>query len=231
MIDLRTLAGGFLAVVLSAYSLGAQGHGQYRDFQLGADLASVATLSGVAASEAKVIHARPAVMKELSWRPSYWISGSSKPQTDPVQQIIFSFYNDQLFRLIVEYDRQRTDGLTDGDMIQAISAVYGPQSTAKPRTATAAVPQIEAESGKSLASWGDSEYSVVLYRSAYVSAFRLVVTSPRLDALARTAAAQAVHLDTREAPQRELARQQKEKEDDRAAREKAREANKALFRP
>jgi len=231
MIDLRTLAAGVFGIVLSGYSVGAQGHAQYRDFRLGGDLASVATLAGVAASDAKVIHERPAVMKELSWRPSYWISGSSKPQTDPVQQIIFSFYNDQLFRLVIEYDRRRTDGMTDGDMIQAISVAYGPQMTAKLGTTTAAVSQIEAESGTPLARWGDSEYSVVLYRSAYVSAFRLVVTSPKLDALARTAAAQALRLDTREAPQRELARQQKEKEDARAAQEKAREANKALFRP
>jgi hypothetical protein len=232
MIDLRTLtATGVFGVVLSAYGLGAQGHAQYRDFQLGSDLASVATLSGVVASEAKVIHERPAVMKDLSWRPSYWISGSSKPQTDPVQQIIFSFYNDQLFRLVIDYDRQRTDGMTDGDMIQAISVAYGQQRTAKPRTTTAAVSPIETESGTPVGWWGDSDYSVVLYRSAYASAFRLLVTSPRLDALARTAAAQALRLDTREAPQRELARQQKEKEDARAAQEKAREANKALFRP
>ena len=45
------------------------------------------------------------------------------------------------------------------------------------------------------------------------------------------AAAQALRLDTREAPQRELARQQKKKEDGRAAQEKAREANKALCLP
>ena len=178
MID-RTLATGVFGAVLSAYGLGAQGHAQYRDFQLGSDLASVATLSGAVASEAKVVHERPAVMKELSWRPSYWISGSSKPQTDPVQQIIFSFYNDQLFRLVIDYDRQRTDGMTDGDMIQAISVAYGQQRTAKPRTTTAAVSPIETESGTPVAWWGDSDYSVVLYRAAYASAFRLVVTSPQ----------------------------------------------------
>ena len=54
------------------------------------------------------------------------MSGSTAPQNDPVQQIVFSFYNDQLFKLVVNYDRQRTDGLTDADMIEALSSWYGP---------------------------------------------------------------------------------------------------------
>jgi hypothetical protein len=54
---------------------------------------------------------------------------------------------------------------------------------------------------------------------------------PRLDALARTADAQALKLDAREAPQREAARQKKEADNARTSQEKARAANKAAFRP
>ena len=57
------------------------------------------------------------------------------------------------------------------------------------------------------------------------------MTSPRLDALARTADAQAIRLDELEAPRREIARQKKETEDARASQDKARLANKAAFRP
>jgi len=57
------------------------------------------------------------------------------------------------------------------------------------------------------------------------------VTSPRLDALARSAETEAARLDERDAPKRELARQKKDADDKRAAQEKARFANKALFRP
>jgi hypothetical protein len=71
----------------------------------------------------------------------------------------------------------------------------------------------------------------VLYRFTYSSEFRVVVTSPRLEALARAADAQAVLLNEREAPQREIARQKKEVEDTRVSEEKARAANKAAFRP
>ena len=64
-----------------------------------------------------------------------------------------------------------------------------------------------------------------------MSGFRMIVSSPRLEAVARMANAEAVRLDEREAPQREIARQKKEVDDTRVSREKARLANNAAFRP
>jgi hypothetical protein len=57
------------------------------------------------------------------------------------------------------------------------------------------------------------------------------VTEPALDTLARKAAIQATRLDEQDAPRREIARQKKERDDGRAAAEKARVANKESFRP
>jgi len=91
--------------------------------------------------------------------------------------------------------------------------------------------RVEEESGTPVARWGDADYSVVLFRSSYRAGLRIIVSSPRLEALARTADAEAVRLDEREAPERELARQKKETEDARASEEKARLANKPAFRP
>ena len=91
--------------------------------------------------------------------------------------------------------------------------------------------QVEEESGTPVARWGNADYSVVLYRSSYASGFRIIVISPQLEALARTADAQALRLDEREAPQREIARRKKETDDTRASQERARIANKAAFRP
>jgi hypothetical protein len=59
----------------------------------------------------------------------------------------------------------------------------------------------------------------------------MVVTSVRLSALARTAEAEALRLDEREAPQRERARLKKEAEDARTSKEKSRLENKAAFKP
>jgi hypothetical protein len=230
MITVRSLGIASLGFVLSTQLLYGQSAYHYREFQLGGDLASVSALAGVAVSEAKVIHQRPAVMQELQWRPAYSGTGATAPAPDPVQQIVFSFYNDQLFRLVIDYDHNRTEGMTDADMIEAISSVYGAISKAPPKSRVASS-QVAQESGALVARWGDADYSVVLYRSSYASSFRMIVTSLRLDGLARTAEARALRLDELDAPKREIARQKKEADDSRAAQEKARFANKAAFRP
>ena len=82
-----------------------------------------------------------------------------------------------------------------------------------------------------IAIWGDKESSVTLLRVAYPVSFRLVVAFTRLDNLARTASAEAVRLDAKEAPQREIARQKKESDEALAALKKAKTENKAVFRP
>jgi hypothetical protein len=76
---------------------------RYRNFELGSDLVSVSSQAGIASSEAKLIHQRPAVLQDLAWKPTPWVHGSNAPATDPVEQIVFSFYNDQLFRVVVDY--------------------------------------------------------------------------------------------------------------------------------
>ena len=120
--------------------------------------------------------------------------------------------------------------MTDADMIEAISSAYGSVST-MPQKSRVASSQVADESGTRLARWGDADYTVVLYRSSYASEFRMIVTSLRLDALARSAEAKAVRLDERDAPRREIARLKKEADETRTAQEKARLANKAGFRP
>jgi hypothetical protein len=229
-IGARALVIGGLGFVLAAPPLHSQGRSRYRDFQLGGNLGSISALTGVAVSSARTIHLRPAIMQELQWQRPYSMTATTLEQTEPVKQIVFSFYNDQLSKMVVDYDQDRTAGMTAADLIDAISAEYGPRSKPAPRTTRGAASQVEEESGTSLARWAGADYSVVLYRS-YSSNFRIIVASPRLEALARTADVEAVRLDDREAPRREIARQKKETENLRATQEKARLANKAAFRP
>jgi len=229
--NVRTLAICALGVGLLTRGLDAQGLAQYRNFELKSDLAAISKLTGVASSEAKTIHTRPAMLQDLEFRPSRWIPDSTAASTDPVDQMVFSFYNDQLFRIIVDYGHERTEGMTDADMIAAISAVYGTPVARAPGTVRAAS-RIETESGTPLARWGGADHAVTLYRtSSYREAFRLIVTERALDDLARKATLQAARLDDQEAPQREIARQKKERDDGRAAAEKARTVNKRVFRP
>jgi hypothetical protein len=230
MISIRNLGVSVLGVVLSTYAVNGQAGANYREFRFGSDVASVSALTGVSASQAKTLHERPAMLQELQWRRGYRAPGPGP--ADSVREFVFSFYNDQLFRLVIDYDHDRTAGMTDTDMIDAISTIYG--STLKPLLGTGGAQGSEGEddSGTRIARWGDAEYSAVLYRSSfYTSRFRMIVTDVRLHALARTAEVRALQLDEREAPQREIARQKKEADETRAAEEKSRAANKAVFKP
>lgn len=215
------------ALILSA-QLSGQDRMRYREFELGANLASIARLTGVAPSEARLVHQRPSVMTELEWRPRYFSRGVS-PQTDPVDVMVFSFYDDQLFKVVVDYDRRRTEGLTAADLIDAIAVTYGPPS--KPLAKASRAAQVDRVADVPLATWGDSEYSVTLLRVVYPETYKLIVASTGLETLARAAATEAVRLDTREAPQREIVRKQKEIDDALAAEQKMKTENKAVFRP
>ena len=89
-----------LGLVVSTHAL--QGQDRFRYLQLGSDLPTVSALTRVAVSQAKTIHLRPALMQELRWNRGYSVSDATA-QPDPVQQIVFSFYNDQLTKLVVDY--------------------------------------------------------------------------------------------------------------------------------
>jgi hypothetical protein len=225
----RALATVIVGVMAAAVMSGQDG-GRYREYRLGADLSTVSALAHIEAADAKVIHLRPALMQEVEWQRGYSAAASAVPP-DTVRRIVFSFYNDQLSRLVVDYDRDRTLGMTDADMVEGLATVYGPapKQTVRP-AAGRVVSRIEQESGARVAGWGDGDYSVVLYRS-YDAGFRVIVSSTRLESLARAADARAIELDVRDAPRLEMARQKEEAEATRVAQAKARETNKGAFRP
>ena len=202
---------------------------RYREFQFGMNLLAVAKQADVKPSEARVIHQRPAVIQELEWRPSRSIGSS--PQGDPVKEVLFSFYNGELFRMVVNYDQQKTEGLTDEDMIEAISAKYGTATRRDAKIILFSSLQVYNDSEKVIARWEDSQYSFNLFRSSYQPTFGILVLSKRLDALAGAAIVEAIRLDEQEAPQREIERQKKQAEEDHAAQEQARLVNKPSFRP
>ena len=115
------------SLILAAYPVDAQDRLRYREFQLGSDVASIVKLIGTAPADIKIIHQRPAVMQNLEWRPRYF-SRSASAQTDPVDLVLLRFVDDQLFKVVVDYARDRTEGMTEGDMVEAIAATYGPAS-------------------------------------------------------------------------------------------------------
>lgn len=227
MNSFRILAVPLSLAMLASPMLYAGDLSRYRGFQLGTDLPTVAGVAQMNVSSAKVIFERPALIQELTWRPQPL---GPSAQVEAVKDGVLSFYNGALYRIVITYDRYRTEGLTADDVVAALSATYG---TPDRTPAEIILPSVLGGDGqlKVLARWEDAEYSLNLVRFAYPPDFTLVVLSKRLDTLARTAATEAARLDAQEAPQREIELQKKLDEENRAQQERSRQANKPGFRP
>jgi hypothetical protein len=229
MIITRSFVISIFLAALSMPLLYAQDLSSYRGFRLGMNLPEVAKQADVKPAGAKVIYQRPAVIQELKWRTHS--SYSSSGQGDPVQEVLFSFYNGELYRIVVIYDQQRTEGLTDEDLIEGISAKYGTPTTPVAKIISSPPAQVYSDSEKVIARWEDSQSSINLFRFSYGSAPGMLVFSKRLDALAQVAIVEAIRLNEQEAPQREIDRQKQQDDEKRAADQKVRPVNKANFRP
>src|SRR5882724_3397978 len=124
MKNMRSLILCFVALLLTVPLLRAQDLSKYRHFTLGMNLARVLERTDQKMADVKVIHGRPALVQELNW----WLPNvpRTSSQSDTVEQILFSFYNGELYKISVTYDRTSTEGLTGEDMVKSISAKYGP---------------------------------------------------------------------------------------------------------
>jgi hypothetical protein len=227
---LAPLAVVAVAGFLNTYPTAAEDQFQYREYALRSSLAAVAHTSGANAADAKTLHERPAKIQELGWRAPY--SASDAVGVDPVRDILLAFYDDQLYRVVVTYERTRIEGLTDADLIESLSTVYGAPLLATRKAAGAASSGVDVPPDMILvARWEKGDSSVMLIRAMFSPGLQLILTSHALNARARLAIAQAVRLDEREAPQRELDNRKRDAAALATAQSKARVQNKAAFRP
>ncbi len=214
----------FVVLLLLAPLLRAQDLSKYRHFTLGMSLTRVLERTEQKMADVKVIHGRPALIQELTWWPPN-LPGTSF-RSDTVEQILFSFYNGELYRISATYDRRAIEGLTAEDVVQSITAKYGAPKRLATEINFLSQDQYDLKE-KVVASWEDSQYSFNLVRSSYSDGYGLVMFSKQLNAEAELAIAEAVKLEKDEIPQVEAARQKKETDDLEAARQK----NRKIFHP
>ncbi len=206
-----------LMILISAPLIHGQDLSKYRTFSFGTSLASISKQIDRQPIQAEVIHQQPALIQELTWYPPQPY-GFSRP-AEPVDKIVFSFRNGELYRMLVFYDSSAIKGLTDEDMIRAVSAKYG--TATKPVTDVnfPTNPSYQATE-KVVARWEDSQYSFNLFRSSASNTFAIVMFDKRLDAQAEVSIAESVQLEQQEAPQKEAARVKKETDDLEGERQK-----------
>lgn len=195
----------------------------YRGFQFGMSLDAAVKHSGIDMSEVKTIHQHPARIQELAWNPER-VSSISQ-DADPVQQVLFSFYNGQLFRMVVDYDSEKTSGLTSEDIIEAVSRKYG--TPTRPGVTLLLPAEFSEDTVQVVARWENTDDLFSLLQLPSGSSFRLVLVSKRLNALADNAVAEGVRLDAEEAPGLLMLKEQNAKAD----LNQHRVANEAHFRP
>jgi hypothetical protein len=218
-------------IVCAAHIAGAQDLSRYRDIAFGSSVSSVVAVTGASAGAVKVIHQRPALIQELAWRPQY-SAGRPGERIEAAKEVTFRFHEGQLFRITVVYDARLVEGLTNADLIDGVSAVYGPAT----RTPAAAKGPVPAPPGMlngstALARWQNADYEFTLMREVYPATFRLIGVSRQLEATARAAETEATRLDTEEAPRRQAEQAAADAERRRAAEDKTRTTNKGEFRP
>jgi len=221
---MRRVVVSLVLMLLSTPLIHGQDLSKYRNFSFGMSLVELSNQVDLKPLQTKLIHKRPAVIQELTWWPRE--SSGSSLQADSVWQVFFTFYNGELCRILVTYDRHATEGLTAEDMVQAISAQYG---TATRPDAQISFPtnELYRSTEKVIARWEDSQYSVNLFRSSFLNTFGLVMFSKRLDGQAQAAIAESAKLEGQEDLQKEIGRQKKEADNLEVARPKNRKA----FRP
>jgi len=225
------LASGVLILSTVTVSSG-QDLSKYRSFQLGTSVNSVLAKVGMKRADVRTVYKNPALIEELEWNP---LQFSAQPAlSKSLRQIRFSFYNSELYKMVVGYDYSRTDGLTTEDVIEAISAEYGkptiPESSASAITVSAAGTFFE-DTQKVLALWEDKDSAYSLFRAPNGGAFGLLIVSKDRNTTVNAVAAEAAARDRSEVAQKETDRQAQETKDRDAAQEKTRLSNKKIFRP
>ena len=220
-----SLVSSLVMILLSAQCIHGQDLSKYQTFSFGMRLVDLSAQVDQKPTEANLIHRRPALIQELMWWPPL---ASGTRLAEPVRQILFSFYNGELYRILVTYDRYVTEGLTADSMVRTMSAKYG--TATRPTAEINFTTNETREYGtteKVIVRWEDSQYSFNLFRSPLSNTFGLVMFSKRMDARAEAAIAESLKLEGQEDQQKEVARVKKEANDLETSRQK----NIKAFRP
>lgn len=221
------LAATTIVVALAAASAEQELTATYRGYTLGESLSSVVATSGERYSEPRTLHTRPVLMQTFAWRAPF--GDPDDRDADPVRDMMFAFVNDQLYRIDVHYDRDRTRGLVAADLVDSIAHVYGAPRLPQPRAAGMVL--ANGDAAALVSQWRLPGATLTLLQGASAPEFALVLRSTALGAAAEAGARESARLDAVEAPRREADAHRKNVEKAKNASSEARARNKPAFRP
>ncbi len=228
------MRGVYLLAMLCAATIASPASGadsafaHYRGVTLGDSLEAVVGRLKASSADIRAVQERPTPVRELTWRPAYRFGAGARVAPDSMAEMVLMFHHNRLARIVITYDRDRTRGMTDEDLRDALIGTYGaamlvPRSNA----ASAAAPTGPEAIGR----WGDADTTVVLWREPFPDRVKLTITAIGPDLAMQTAIADGVRLEATEGPTRDLARRVVEAAAVQAQEENARRGNKAAFKP
>jgi hypothetical protein len=226
--SIRRVVVVWLFLATCASLLAAQSRHDYRMYRMGDDPLSIAQQLGVP-SPADAVPGVVGPVRELRWRAQRVRPGDT-PSGDPVALLVFSFYEDQLFRIVIDYSTERTEGMTEADMVAAVSRTYGPPAKrTDPPNPVGLHPQRPVDSV--VAQWIAGELRVALLAVRDQSVFRVIVASVPLERRARGAGAHEASADLQDWASIDVERPSASIEKAGSAQDRTRQANIASFIP
>jgi hypothetical protein len=193
-----------LGLATTASLAASQGRQHYRTYAMGDTLLAVSRQIGLPVIDATSTPAAPGAVQELRWHARYVRRGTVSTG-DPVDRLVFGFYEHRLFRIVIDYAPDRTEGMTEGDMVAAVSGLYGP-----PRRRTLASSDDDPGPTRStetvIARWTRGDHAVTLLAIQGRTAFRMIIVSSALQTLARASGAREAPADRPDWPSIEAAR-------------------------
>lgn len=203
---------------------------QYRDVTLGDSVETAVERLKATAADVKVLFAQPTLVQELTWKPHRFISGTTV-EPDPLAEIVLTFHKGHLARIVASYDRERTLGLTDADLHELLSNIYGTSLLQSKLTQPSFDPIGPMSPRKTVSSWADADTLVLLWREEYPRRVGLTITSVTADRALQDAIGLGARLMASGSPQRAIDKQAATAQAIKDRDAEIRRQNKARFKP
>ena len=200
---------------------------RYRGVTLGESVATVIDALKAPLTDVKVLRDRPSLVQELTWRPLRFISGATV-EADPLAEMVLTFHSDRLVRIAATYDRERIAGLTEADLQEAVSTVYGVSTL----MTNSALPGAQnAMERRTIGRWENADTLILLWHDRYPDRSGLLISAIAADMVMQQAITEGKRVEAEEAPARELALRTANAAAIVARNEKIRLENKKAFKP
>jgi hypothetical protein len=220
-----------IATIVGAAAMAVQAvsaspvYSRYRGVSIGDSVSAVVASLRMTPGEVAIVHARPAMVQQLTWRPNQFFASKAGPP-ESLAEMVLTFHLGRLARVVATYDRERTEGLTDADLHDSFTTIYGTSMLVPTASGvrSSSKPEI-------IGQWGDGETLVVLLREAFPRRITVTVSSIAADRLLQDALASGARLDAIEAPTRDMVRRLSEELTLQRRDEQSRLDNKSAFKP